>query len=84
MEKYPDNKIYEFFLDPYEDGDGYELQAIRLEKGFYRAFFFAPEGTISISIKANGSKGYFSIVYEDAINMEKYTSERDKSIKDEI
>ena len=40
IEKYgePNNK-YSFFSSPYYEGDGYELQAVRLEKCTYSAFW---------------------------------------------
>jgi hypothetical protein len=31
---------YEYFTDPYYEGDGYELQAVRLEKCTYSSYWF--------------------------------------------
>lgn len=40
VEKYgqPDSK-YDFFSSPYEEGDGYELQAVSLEKATFAAYW---------------------------------------------
>lgn len=35
---------YEYFTDPYYEGDGYELQAVRLEKCTYSTYWFDKMG----------------------------------------
>jgi hypothetical protein len=60
------DKGYEFFKDPYTLGDGYELQAVRLEKCFYLQVWKAnakfPNQTLAVRI----NKGlYVSLVYEN-------------------
>lgn len=61
------------FLSPYESGDGYELQAIKNEKGFVSSFWFAINNcSISLSISKYAQ---LKITYENDINMEKLEQE---------
>jgi hypothetical protein len=62
IEKYgePNNK-YSFFSSPYYEGDGYELQAVRLEKCTYSAFWS------NVSIQISKFK-QVKIHYENATN----------------
>lgn len=51
-EKYGEPKVYEYFSTPYEEGDGYEVQAIGLEKCTYMSFWLDYNNTnmmVSIS-----------------------------------
>ena len=76
---------FEIFSRPYYEGDGYELSAVKQEKCIYKSFFECPEGYITVEIKAtNSSEGYLTIVYEDRINTEKFSEEREKKISDDI
>lgn len=49
-QKYGTPKSYEFFSDPYYEGDGYELQALGLEKCTYASFYNTPLGGIILNI----------------------------------
>lgn len=76
---------FEFFLDPYERGDGYELQAIKLEKGHYVSYWDTPGGMIAVEIAASSNTdGWIKIVYEDAIGADVQSKEKDQMIDDEI
>jgi hypothetical protein len=54
---------YSFFSDPYYEGDGYELQALRLEKCTYQSLWEYKKGIISCGIFKTGS---VNITYESA------------------
>lgn len=79
--KYGTPKSYEFFSDPYEEGDGYELTALSVGKCSYISFYHLPLGVISVSISDSGS---ISIGYEDEFNTERKSSEIDNLASDEI
>ena len=74
-EKYgkPDSK-YASFYKPYYEGDGYEMQALTLEKASYSAFWFGKENTnisISISKFKMVSVGYENDTLVEVNNKEK-------------
>ncbi|MBP9018142.1 MAG: hypothetical protein BWZ11_00822 [Bacteroidetes bacterium ADurb.BinA395] len=81
QQKYGDGESYEFFSDPYYEGDGYEMQALRLEKCTYATYFKTETGTISLEISKFQQ---ISISYEDKINVELKRKESDEIINDEI
>lgn len=43
----------EFFIDPYYEGDGYELQALRLSKCVYRSKYELKNGEITLAMISN-------------------------------
>lgn len=49
-EKYGNPQTFEYFSTPYYEGDGYELQALSLEKCTYSSFFSSPQGIINLEI----------------------------------
>jgi hypothetical protein len=56
-----------FFLSPYEKGDGYELQAIKNDKGFVSSFWFSINNcSMSVSISKYAQ---LKITYENDANM---------------
>lgn len=57
---------FEFFSSPYEDGDGYELRAVKAEKCNYHSFFKEIGGHIGVSI---APKLCVKVTYEDDTNM---------------
>ncbi len=65
IEKYgaPD-KTYRFFSSPYEEGDGYEMSAITLEKCVYSAYW---SESVGVSIQISKYK-QIKIAYENAKN----------------
>ena len=78
-EKYGEpDKGYEFFSDPYSLGDGYELQAVRLEKCFYLQVWNANEKFPNQTLAVRMNKGlYVSLVYEnDAMMLQKESEQK--------
>ena len=65
--KYGIPESFEFFSKPYYEGDGYELQALRLEKCHYASFYNTPAGGISLEINADKR---ILVTYEDNINIQ--------------
>lgn len=72
---------FERFDDPYYEGDGYELQALKMEKCTYKSYFKTPEGFISVGIDTDGS---IAIWYEDGINVNIASQEQENAVMDEI
>ncbi len=79
--KYGAPESYEYFSDPYYEGDGYELQALRLEKCRYISYFTTSLGTIMLKI---GDDKCVTVVYEDAINVELKKSEKNRAVSSDI
>ena len=68
----PDNQ-FSFFRDPYFEGDGFEMQAVALEKVVYSSFWVNRNNTtIALSISKYKQ---VEIVYENDRNMELAKSE---------
>lgn len=84
--KYGEGRSYEFFEDPYYEGDGFEFQALRRDKCTYATFYTTPEGNISIQMKGSStsSEGYLLITYEDDKNFDKAKEEREATVIDDI
>lgn len=72
---------FEFFMKPYYEGDGYELQALEKEKCFYSSYFHIEKGTISVNITRTGN---VSLTYEDGINAAIMKGEKQSSALDDI
>jgi hypothetical protein len=53
---------YDFFSNPYEEGDGYEMSAVALDKCVYSAYF----NNVSINISKFKQ---VNIAYENAVNL---------------
>lgn len=79
--KYHLRNSFSFFSDPYYEGDGYEMQAVRNEKCNYISFFDAPGGGIVVEISEFEQ---VKVAYEDDANMEKSRKERENAVMDEI
>lgn len=62
----PSNDFH-FFSKPYYEGDGYEMQALRMDKCTYSTFWDTLQGIINLSMKEGG---FLSIGYEDKLNTE--------------
>lgn len=65
------NAIYDLFIDPYYEGDGYELSAVRLEKCKYAAFWDKYSIEISRYLQVK-------IQYENTINSGLLDIERER------
>lgn len=79
--KYGEPKSFEFFWEPYYEGDGYELQALEKEKCYYASFWELPSGTIYIMINQFCQ---ISMLYEDKINSELKEKERENTALNDI
>lgn len=72
---------YEFFSDPYYEGDGYELQAVRVEKCHYVSFYNTEGGVVYIEMDKSER---LCVHYEDSVGTEKQKKERDEAVIDDI
>lgn len=72
---------YEFFSDPYYEGDGYELQALRLNKCHYLTIYDLDTGSIAINLSSSES---LTLSYEDKINRVLKTQEETNQALDDI
>lgn len=72
---------FEFFKDPYYEGDGYELQALRKEKCTYVTYYEVEAGFLAIRMTSSGA---VSLAYEDKENSDLDTNEKNSSALDEI
>lgn len=79
--KYGKPRAYEFFSSPYDEGDGYELQAVRLEKCTYSSYYTIEEGSICLTI---GSDENVEVHYEDKITSEIKEREEQTSVSEDI
>jgi hypothetical protein len=65
--KYGEPKSYRDFTDPYKDGDGYEMQAVRLGKAAIESYWsFKNDKVIALEIRALKTEMYVSLVYQDS------------------
>lgn len=65
--KYTQTSSYDFFADPYDEGDGREVEGVKAEKCYYSAFYTAPGGNIMVKISKYMQ---VQIAYEDSENLE--------------
>ena len=79
--KYGKPESYEFFSSPYKEGDGYELQAVRLDKCNYSSFFKLDAGTIWLTISEDEN---VDVHYEDKITYQLKNKEQESSVTEDI
>lgn len=80
----PDSS-YSFFLSPYKEDDGYELQALRVDKAFFASFWKSNKGDMSLQIYSDEvGEAYLSISYEDAAGGKIKDREKDKQVSKDI
>lgn len=79
--KYGTPKSYEYFSDPYFDGDSNELQAIKLNKCNYVSVWELATGTITLSVSEEAK---ILIEYKDSVNFNNFKLENEISALDEI
>lgn len=72
---------FEFFSTPYYEGDGYELQALKNDKCTYSTYFKTEKGTLNVAITSSGN---LSLGYEDKINTEIQTEEKNNADLNDI
>lgn len=79
--KYVLTDSYSFFSDPYDEGDGYELIAVKNDKSHFISFFDAIGGTIGVEIE---SSCRVVVKYEDKQNMKLAEDELNYEIAKDI
>jgi hypothetical protein len=79
--KYGEPESFEFFSNPYYEGDGYETQALKKDKCTFVSYYITKIGSIKLEIS---SFCQILISYEDKINSENSAKEEDEKIQDEI
>ena len=79
--KYPMDRDYEFFLSPYEEGDGYEMRAVVRDKCRYISFYLAMGGHIIVEIYKTAQ---LKVVYEDRENIKVAKQELEQNAIDDI
>lgn len=72
---------FEFFSEPYYEGDGFELQALKKEKCTYSSFWEMDNGFVSVNIDDDAS---IRFVYEDKTNMNIYSNEKEQNQLNDI
>lgn len=72
---------FEFFSDPYIEGDGYETQALNKEKCTYFSLWKQETGNIGLTISTYCQ---LEFGYEDNINIKLAQKEREDQILDDI
>lgn len=83
--KYGEPNIYEFFISPYYEGDGYEMTAISIGKAYYESFFETNDGSIRLAIDDGEYRsGCVTVGYEDGINVKIKSQEEESSISEDI
>lgn len=75
------SKSYNFFSNPYYEGDGYETSAIRNGKCHYASFWDIANGNIVVSISTYMQ---VEIEYEDKINSDINDKEKEGNIQGDI
>ena len=72
---------FEFFSKPYYEGDGYELQALKLNKCHYASFWKLDFGTICVEM---AKYGRIWIGYEDKLNVKAKEVKEEQQIQNDI
>lgn len=71
--KYTLTSSYDFFSDPYEEGDGKEVEGIKADKCHYSAFYDAENGNVMLKVSKYMQ---VQISYEDTVNCDLNTREK--------
>lgn len=71
--KYDLSNEYDFFADPYNEGDGDEMDGVENDKCRYASFYNAPGGMIAVQVS---SFFQVKVTYEDEININLRDSEK--------
>lgn len=80
-EKYPLDAEFEFFSSPYEEGDSYEMRAVKTDNCRYKSFFLALGGYITVEIEKTSN---IKVIYEDRENTKIAQKELKQSALDDI
>lgn len=66
---------YEYFTEPYYKGDGYEMQALSMEKATYVSYWLYD--AVAYSVEMN-KRGYIMLSYENRVNLKIHKKETDE------
>lgn len=80
-QKYGKGSSSELFSEPYYEGDGYELQALRDGRCQYVTSFKTATGVITVKLTEEHA---LRLSYEDSVNSELMITEKETSVLDEI
>lgn len=72
---------FSFFSDPYYEGDGYEMSALRNDKCTFLSSYHTQEGIITVEISKYQQ---IKIAYEDNINTKLMDKEKEESVINDI
>jgi hypothetical protein len=78
--KYGKGDYYRNFTGAYDDGDGFEMQAVRLGEGSIKSFWleFADDSGISLAIEPLSTSVYVSLQYQDGILIKDAIAKQDE------
>jgi len=86
----PPDKVYEFFEDPYKEGDGYEEQAIKLNKGHFACFWPSAKDSSLLALQISSTPlktDLISAIYVLTVDViyesKDWGEESDRRIKEE-
>lgn len=79
--KYCTPESFEYFKEPYYEGDGYEMSAVSSGNCVYDSYFIIETGSIVVRIS---DKGKVAVSYEDSINSELHFKEKEKQAEFDI
>jgi hypothetical protein len=68
---------YEFFSNPYYEGDGYELQAVSLEKVTYSSYWFKDTENSNVAVTIS-KYSQVQLIYENIKNTDINKAEKDE------
>ena len=74
-------KDFEFFMPPYEDGDGDELSALKSDYVTYMSFFYTDLGVITVELDTSCC---LKITYEDKFNSDLVSKQRESVANEDI
>ena len=80
-QKYGEPESYEFFMSPYEEGDGNEMDAVCKGKCGYASFYTLDKGNVVLGIYNDGC---VFVVYEDAITYKVCRDEVEANMMNDI
>jgi len=75
--KYSDPDSYENFINPYYDGDGYEMSAITLEKCNYATFWMDQPNKLNVSVEIS-KYHQIKLCYENQANVDLFKREQNQ------
>lgn len=75
------SSVHESFYEPYYEGDGLEIQALKLERCHYASYYYLDNGIIYVGLTEFCT---LNLEYEDKINLKVMEKESRSSITEDI